>query len=126
MKKQREIKFRALVKPMMTTHLPFWIYYKTLEIPTKAPDFNGFIVKDLQFTGLLDRNGDEIFEGDILRIVRDKEKITRSVFWKKSFGGWCLTKCYLGKWDHENNLDQSYADDLKIICNIYEDKKLIK
>ena len=34
----REIKFRALVKPRRKAHLPYWIYYKTLEIPTKASD----------------------------------------------------------------------------------------
>ncbi|CAN5352029.1 hypothetical protein BH09BAC3_BH09BAC3_08940 [soil metagenome] len=38
----------------------------------------------LQFTGILDKNGDEIYEMDIL-LVSDEKYI---VFWNEEFGGW--------------------------------------
>ena len=61
----RQIKFRALVS---FGYLPYeWVYYSPLEVPKEITDAEEIIVKNSEFTGLLDKNGKEIFEGDILR-----------------------------------------------------------
>ncbi len=64
--KDRIIKFRALLD---CGYLPYeWIYYSPLEVPKEITDAEGIIVKNMQFTGLLDRHGKEIYEGDLLKV----------------------------------------------------------
>jgi len=63
----REIKFRALIE-YTDTGERYWEYYGTLCEPCwYDPTLNDrkIIVKDLQFTGCLDKNGKKIYEGDI-------------------------------------------------------------
>ena len=75
----------------------------------------------MQFTGLLDKNGKEIYEGDILS---DRYQQKSKVYFgngDKTHVGWCQeyiessTKCFL---DH--------ADKREIIGNIYENPELFK
>lgn len=73
----------------------------------------------MQFTGLKDKNGKEIYEGDIV-LVRDMNKddeesyITVEWFEDICQAGWSLTS--IG-W---------YREELEVIGNIHENKELIK
>ena len=126
--KKREIKFRALVKPKKKNDLPFWIYYKTLEIPIRTKNFDSFIVKDLQYTSLKDKNGKEIWEGNILHFKGnvysgtpgefDKKDMILPVVYKdnKGFQMYLIGFCYYEIYSHE----------VEVIGNIFENKELLK
>ena len=140
----REIKFRAWDKVKKQ-----WAFgYKELggfsvfgelhilgELQIK--DLNNFEV--MQFTGLLDKNGKEIYEGDVLEFFGNKKKPEHpynEVFWQQEKGRWALR--IIGKKIHSENAhgeteiiglneqqlerDEGYYI---IIGNIYENPELI-
>jgi uncharacterized phage protein (TIGR01671 family) len=76
----------------------------------------------MQFTGLLDKNGKEIYEGDILQTPTsnydpsngDSPYTLETVEWKRS--GWYL--------DYE--LADYEQNEIEVIGNIYENEELLK
>ena len=72
----------------------------------------------MQFTGLLDKNGKEIYEGDLI-------KIKRTIFEIR----WDLFKFCFARYKHstmENYYLTMFDKDCEVIGNIYENKELLK
>ena len=72
-----------------------------------------------QFTGLLDRNGKEIYEGDILTCPEDVDFLPETVIFKEG--------CFMAKDDYTtiamNAIDTDYRN---ITGNIYDNPELLK
>lgn len=83
----------------------------------------------MQFTGLTDKNGKEIYEGDIVEL-KGKDKMSREVKthsriyvieWSDTLTGFEPIKDdYIGPWSRE------WASDYEVIGNIYENPELLK
>lgn len=108
---KREIKFRFWLG-----HTKKMTYEHTLiEISHAHWDFTEDIIP-LQFTGLLDKNGNEIYEGDIIKYKfitpYDTKEFTSSVFWDEFM--WLTDEHSLNRIVH-----------IEVIGNIYETPSLL-
>ena len=125
----REIKFRAWYRGTMYEHiiLHFSPKYTSVEIikkPNERKTENIFTDTDkaklMQYTGLKDKNGVEIYEGDV---VESKQN------WLVSDTGEDETLRTTVSWDEKSAMYIGIAsDDLeshKVIGNIYENKELL-
>lgn len=125
----RPIKFRAWKKKemqmFMITHLSFMKNSTGSAEDRGCEGYYGdnhrdrFSLDDIelmQFTGLLDKNGKEIYEGDIVRVwVGEHEVREKVVEWEKEELSWSIGG-YHG-FDY---------DIFEVIGNIYENPELIK
>lgn len=116
----REIKFRAWYQELMYTwnHIEKKTVLKFIENPKV---FIG--IQIMQFTGLKDKNGKEIYEGDIViqdYSIKGVESSTICIieFSKGSFVGY-------SKQLNQYFQPGSYFEDCKVIGNIYENPKLL-
>jgi uncharacterized phage protein (TIGR01671 family) len=117
----REIKFRAWVEEMVDVKVIDWrgdTYMPKPGIMDQRNDlyfFEDYPDMLMQFTGLKDKNGVEIYEGDIDReygvVVYDKA--TFGFKGKDSHG-------------HDSILILQWAEEREIIGNIHENKELLK
>ena len=81
-----------------------------------------------QFTGLTDKKGREIYEGDVLRINNGAVICLFVVTWNAEVGSWCLRfkeeskegTRPLGRW----LCDRDY--DIELTGNIYDNKELLE
>ena len=74
----------------------------------------------MQYTGLKDKNGKEIYEGDILTIITEKPMIVK---WSDKFASWCL---YRDGWMFAHWFGEScQPEQCIVIGNIYENPELI-
>lgn len=113
----REIKFRGL-------HNGNWVYgYLHTSDGATLIQVGKNISKEVnpntigQFTGLLDKNGKEIYEGDI---ISNYQANVNCVFWFID-GSWCIENYHAGAL-----LLSEYAVESEIIGNIYENQELLK
>lgn len=121
----RELKFRvwdAVNKKMivLNNHASSDTLFMTLD----GHFFKDGVKQDyipLQFTGLLDKNGKEIYDGDILFYRGEERNI--SIRWDESGANWQFDEHGIyddgvgrGNWDFKIGI----AKDCKIIGNVYE------
>ena len=115
MNKQREIKFRFYDK----TDKRMKYFDSIWNMPDPSYDFDDI----QQFTGLLDKNGKEIFEGDIVKIAghTDNDVV---IFKDGAFciEGWTNTLAELMT-DWSSNVDPEL---IEVIGNVNENPELLK
>lgn len=134
-----KLKFRAFLKSnkLMYDVLTLDIIDSKTLIQNKEKELRGYVrLKDIelmQYTGLKDRNGKEIYEGDIV-LWKDKSPMSDGtlseiveVFWNNKLLEWGVKthsqnkKAYIGSL-HDYNI----AKELKVLGNIYENKEIIE
>ena len=120
--KQREIKFRIWAETDDGNEL---IYLGKSECDNglwfDAPKHLDKYISLMQFTGLHDKKGNEIYEGDVCKRERHKE-LYEIVFYKSS---WAIkNETEKAIW-HQEFCNGAMTDQLEIIGNIYENPDLL-
>ena len=125
----REIKFRAWLKEdkKMVNVETMNFTDKSIQYLKKSEIINAYILKResfddvelMQYTGVKDKNGKEIYEGDIV-ILNDAEEENRCIV-KYKYGSYILV-------DGDLREDLSNVEDrfLEVVGNIYENKNLLE
>jgi uncharacterized phage protein (TIGR01671 family) len=113
-KMNREIKFRAWSKA--TEKMSDWDFIHSVRNLHKLMTLNH--IELMQFTGLADKNGKEIYEGDIVTHLHSP--YTCVVRFQKE------TAMFLAKEIGDEKLGFGIEDVTEVIGNIYEDANLLQ
>jgi len=130
---QREIKFRAWDKKKKR-----WVNFTAIEFKrgkvSLRDGFGNYLDGDfeiVEYTGLKDKNGKEIYGGDIVKIgyvFGENEEINGVIYWFDIMVNWCVkfhneswNQISLGYYNRKND-----AYEIKVIGNIYENPELLK
>lgn len=123
MKNNKEIKFRAWDKEQNN----MWHWEKLIDKQCTYLNSKYFVA--MQFTGLKDKNGKEIYEGDILKNIAHKNQLVE-VYWKGivikengwiNFDGWDFRKIT----DDNEFKFAMYDNMIEVVGNIYENSNLL-
>jgi len=79
-------------------------------------------VEIMQFTGLYDKDGTEIYEGDLIELFVNKKGAVMVEFVNDFVGGWVLTHESI---DQVISLGVRKKSELKVIGNIHENPELM-
>ena len=118
----RPIKFRAWDKHSKVMSKPFDLFY--------SATFAGQGYELMQFTGLTDKNGKEIYEGDILNWTGKRSKDTSEfayryiITFENGIFGYRLGNAQVNKIEPLQGLIE--LETYEVIGNIYENPELLK
>ena len=123
----RELKFRAWDKELKRMYSNISFDNNTrLPGQIKSPDIDSltFVTKSrceiMQYTGLKDKKGKGIYEGDLLKIKDDKPLI--KVVWNKKYASFCLEH---EVWMFSHWFGEAIdPDECEVVGNIYENPEL--
>lgn len=112
----REIKFRAIHKG--NTEFDYYHNWEVIRALARFAEYDYLMVIN-QYTGLKDKNGREIFEGDVLTNSYGKQEVVifheNGYYGQRSKNGHTVT----------NNLLKSYLENKVVSGNIHENPELI-
>lgn len=83
-------------------------------------------IKLMQSTGLKDKNGKEIFDGDILACKTDDEVINLNVFWDEEHALFMFESKKYNEQEPLAELVENNTYPFEIIGNIYENPELLE
>lgn len=124
-------KFRMWNRITSQLHLVGGLYFDDKEAEYVDDDnvlrFIGFKnIKLMQSTGLKDKSGKEIFEGDILACKTDDEVINLNVFWDEEHALFMFESKKYNEQEPLAELVENNTYPFEIIGNIYENPELLE
>ena len=122
----REIKFRVYISKYKILDTPDIINFNTQEVKYDSDYYSLDDIELMQYTGIKDKNGKEIYEGDILRYSFPYDRRLRHI----SPVSYLDTQASFGIVDfYGNNIplyDIPINNYFEVIGNIYENKNLLE
>ena len=124
-------KFRLWNRITSQLHIVDGLYFDAREAEYVDDDnvlrFFGFKNIDLmQSTGLKDKNGKEIFEGDILAFKTDDEVINVKIFWDEKHALFMFRSEKYNEEEPLAELVEANTYPFEIIGNVYENPELLE
>jgi uncharacterized phage protein (TIGR01671 family) len=126
--KMREIKFRAWSEsrkkmvPLGNVTTVFWPTLRAVEYDGRGKQVSLAL---MQYTGLKDKNGVEIYEGDILSVKEDGEDCPNHVVEYTNCGYWIDVNGEFDQTSLSCAMEYSYYE-YEVIGNIYENPELLE
>lgn len=121
----REIKFRVYISKYKILDTPDIINFNTQEVKYDSDYYSLDDIELMQYTGIKDKNGKEIYEGDIVLIRIDKTNILHKTIVKFKHGAFIAD--IIGDNDYIYLFHFGFnKDDFEVVGNIYENPELLE